>query len=273
MSTGTPSLQATSTPVRFRRSASRLTAGQAKNLRDSFAAAQGIDDDRGYGFHAGIHGLPLPIGCDNAHGTDFFLPWHRAYLYFFERALRDQVPDAMLAWWDWRISPTRAARIPKVFFSKTVDRKKNPLFSAKVDPLALSQGGNQVPADTAREPGAPGAPDLPSFDEVEAVLALDDFADFTAQVEGLHNNVHVWTGGHMGQIAYAAFDPIFWAHHCMMDRLWRLWQLRHPGSDPPATILDQALPPFRMTVRQTLSVTALGYDYAVASSSTQPPTP
>ena len=113
MSTGTPSPQATTTPVRFRRSASRLTAGQAKNLRDSFAAVQGINDDRGYGYHAGIHGLPLPIGCDNAHGTDYFLPWHRAYLYFFERALRDQVPDAMLTWWDWRTGPTHAAQIPK----------------------------------------------------------------------------------------------------------------------------------------------------------------
>ena len=160
-----------------------------------------------------------------------------------------------------------------MFAAKTVDRKRNPLASAKVDPLALSQGGNQVPATTSREPGAPGAPSLPSVDDVEAVLQLSDFVDFTTQLEGLHNNVHVWTGGHMGQIAYAAFDPVFWAHHCMIDRIWRLWQLRHPGSLPPASILDQALPPFRMTVRQTLSVTALGYDYAVASSSTQPPPP
>jgi tyrosinase len=273
MSTGTPTPQATSTPVRFRRNASRLTAGQLQNLRDAFGAVQGITDDRGYGFHAGIHGLPLPIGCDNAHGTDFFLPWHRAYLYFFERALRDQVPDAMLTWWDWRTGPTHQARLPKPYVPKTVGGKRNPLANAKVDPLALQQGGNQVPATTEREPGAPGAPDLPSFDDVRAVLALEDFVDFTTQLEGLHNNVHVWVGGHMGQIAYAAFDPVFWAHHCMIDRLWRIWQLKHPGSLPPASILDQALPPFRMTVRQTLSVTALGYDYAVASSSTQTPTP
>ena len=53
----------------------------------------------------------------------------------------------------------------------------------------------------------------------------------------------------------------------MIDRLWRLWQLRHPARAARG-ILDEALPPFRMTVRQTLSVTALGYDYAVASSST-----
>ena len=38
----------------------------------------------------------------------------------------------------------------------------------------------------------------------------------------------------------------------MIDRIWRLWQLRHPGARPPGGILDEALPPFRMTVRQTL---------------------
>jgi tyrosinase len=272
MSTGTPRAQATATPVRFRRNAARLTTGQLDNLRAAFRAVQAIDDDRGYGYHAGIHGLPLPIGCDNAHGTDYFLPWHRAYLYFFERALRDQVPDAMLSWWDWRIGPTRPARVPDSFARKTVDRKRNPLASAAVSPLALQQGGGGVPARTVRDPGGPGAPPLPSVDEVKRVLRLTDFVDFSQQVEMLHNRVHGWVGGHMGQIAYAAFDPIFWAHHCMMDRLWRLWQLRHPGSDPPAAILDEALPPFRMTVRRTLSVTSLGYDYAVSSSSTQRPT-
>src|SRR4051795_10630288 len=157
MSTGTPTASSSSTPLRFRRNVARLSAGQLDNLRQAFARVYAISDNRGYAYHAGIHGLPLPIGCDNAHGTPYFLPWHRAYLYFFERALRDQVPRAMLAWWDWRTGPTHAAQIPKAFASKTVDRKRNPLFSATVSPLAIQQGGNQVPATTAREPGAPGA--------------------------------------------------------------------------------------------------------------------
>ena len=53
----------------------------------------------------------------------------------------------------------------------------------------------------------------------------------------------------MGQIPFAAFDPIFWAHHTMIDRLWRLWQLAHPHAPCPPALLDDALPPFRMTVR------------------------
>src|SRR5215211_7066060 len=185
MSTGTPRPQATSTPVRFRRNAARLTTGQVGNLRDAFRAVQAIGDDRGYGYHAGIHGLPLPIGCDNAHGTDYFLPWHRAYLYFFERALRDQVPDAMLVWWDWRVGPQRAPRLPPPFVPKTVNRKANPLATAAVSPLALQQGGNQVAAKTEREAGAPGAPPLPTIQEVEDVLDLSDFVDFSFQLEQL----------------------------------------------------------------------------------------
>jgi tyrosinase len=98
------------------------------------------------------------------------------------------------------------------------------------------------------------------------VLELRDFGDFSAQVEQLHNDVHVWVGGHMGQIPYAAFDPIFWAHHCMIDRLWYLWQLRHPGATLPASLLNRALAPFPLTVRDTLDITQLGYDYAASTA-------
>ncbi len=232
-----------------------------------------IDDDRGYRYLAGIHGLPLPIGCDNAHGTPYFLPWHRAYLYFFERALRDRVPDAMLTWWDWRTARLgENPRIPRAFRDQRVDGEENPLFSAEVDPVALEQGrrqGLRVSARTERHPGRPGSAPLPTRNEVDRVLDIRDFLVFSDQLEGLHDRVHIWVGGHMGMIPYAAFDPIFWAHHTMVDRIWRLWQLRHPNATPPRAILDEALPPFRMTVRQTLDVRALGYDYAAATRSVE----
>jgi tyrosinase len=270
VATGSPRAQDPVAPVRFRRNADRLTRGQLSLLRAAFAAVYGIQDDRGYAHHAGIHGLPLPIGCDNAHGTPYFLPWHRAYLYFFERALRDRVGDAMLTWWDWRTGPNRPARVPEPFSKTRISGKANPLHSARVPRLALDQGrraGMNVASRTTREPGDPRL--LPTVREARDVLELRDFLDFSSALEGLHDRVHVWTGGHMGLIPFAAFDPIFWAHHTMVDRLWRLWQLRHPGGRPPRSILDEALPPFRMTVRQTLDVTALGYDYAVASASSQ----
>lgn len=266
MSTGAPSARHPASPVRFRRNADHLTQGQLTTLRDAFAAVYALEDDRGYGYYAGIHGLPLPISCENAHGTDYFLPWHRAYLYFFERALRDRVQNAGLVWWDWRTGPRHPSRLPDVFVKPA--SAANPLYSAAVPKAALQQGreaGMQVSGKTRREPAGPSG--LPSGDEVEDVLSRSQFIDFSRAMEQLHNRVHGWVGGHMSMIPFAAFDPIFWAHHTMCDRIWRLWQLRHPGARPPASILDEALPPFRMTVRQTLSVSALGYDYAAATAS------
>ena len=122
---------------------------------------------------------------------------------------------------------------------------------------------------TYRRPKAPNR--LPSAATVEAVLNAPNFIDFSNRLEtSIHNLVHVWTGGTMGQIPVAAFDPIFWAHHTMIDRLWALWQLRHPGVLPDPSLLDQALPPFAMTVRQTLDINALGYDYTVSRTTAAP---
>jgi tyrosinase len=271
MATAAADIRAIAAPLHNRRSADRLSPAQVALLRAAFKAVYAISDERGYGYWAGIHGLPLPIGCDNAHGTPYFLPWHRAYLYFFELALRDQVPDVALAWWDWRTTTLgENPGVPAIYKAARVDGKKNPLRSARVAPLALEQGaaqGMKVESETVRHPGAPGASPLPTRDEVHGVLALSDFLDFSSQVEDLHNRVHVWVGGHMGKIPFAAFDPIFWAHHTMIDRLWRIWQLRHGDSTVPASLLDEALPPFRMTFRQTLAVTSLGYDYASATRS------
>ena len=83
--------------------------------------------------------------------------------------------------------------------------------------------------------------------------------------------MHGEVGGTMGDISVAGYDPIFWAHHCMIDRLWYLWQLDHPGVGLPAAYLGQALPPFGMTVRQTLDITTLGYDYAAATAAVDGP--
>lgn len=66
----------------------------------------------------------------------------------------------------------------------------------------------------------------------------------------------------MGSQAFAAYDPVFWAHHVMVDRIWRIWQRDHPGASFDLQTLGQALPPFPLTVAEVLDVTRLGYEYA-----------
>src|SRR5204863_4329487 len=123
--------------LRHRRSVRRLTAGQLADLRRAISAAQPISDDRGYQHHAGIHGLPLPMYC--THGSPLFLPWHRAYLYFFEKALQDQVPGVTLPWWDW--SHGHAEGVPAAYGAENVDGRANPLYSSPVQPSGREPGG------------------------------------------------------------------------------------------------------------------------------------
>ena len=59
-----------------------------------------------------------------------------------------------------------------------------------------------------------------SYLPVGAVSGFNQTLDF-----GLHGNVHVFTGNSqgMGQVPWAANDPIFWMHHCNIDRIWASW--------------------------------------------------
>ncbi|EFY96031.1 Tyrosinase [Metarhizium robertsii ARSEF 23] len=67
-------------------------------------------------------------------------------------------------------------------------------------------------------------------DEVEAKGYLS--------LESIHNSVHDYIGGsdlvrgcgHMSSVPVAAFDPVFWLHHCNVDRLLYLWQTINPSS-------------------------------------------
>ncbi len=67
-------------------SVERLTPEQLARFRAAWAASYAIDDNRGYSHFAGLHGLPLPTEC--THNDTLWLPWHRAYLYFFEMSLQ-----------------------------------------------------------------------------------------------------------------------------------------------------------------------------------------
>src|SRR3954465_1485220 len=131
--------------LRHRRDARRLTAGQLNDLRTAITKAQAVKDDRGFQAWAGVHGLPLPISC--THPSTLFLPWHRAYLYFFEKALQDQVPGMTLPWWDWTKDHTN---VPAPDPAARVNTKPNPLQHSPIQPSVRRDRNEKR---TFREPG------------------------------------------------------------------------------------------------------------------------
>lgn len=99
-------------------------------------------------------------------------------------------------------------------------------------------------------------------------------------LEDIHNTYHDVCGGdgHMSRVPVAAFDPIFWLHHCNIDRMLAVWQATHEGADSwlPSddSVYGQNVPlwPFRRgpgktdardmwTSAQVQGVSALGYTY------------
>src|SRR5262245_7444416 len=84
--------------VRMRREIHDLEATALGHLRSAFTKLYAKTGAGGYQGLAGIHGAPQ-FKCP--HHTPLFLPWHRAYILWFENALRKMVSGVTLPFWNW----------------------------------------------------------------------------------------------------------------------------------------------------------------------------
>jgi tyrosinase len=256
--------------VLHRKNASLLADAELAALRRAWAEMKEISetvrsDNRGFFQHAGLHGVPYWL-CPHHLPERLFLPWHRAYLYRLEQALQDRVPGVTLPWWDW----TSTREIPPAFAAEEVDGAHNVLYRTRtLATEADRREGRPVVQETFRD--LDDAASLPSPNALRDILAEPNFVVFSDALEDLHDGIHGWTGGTMGDVAYAAFDPVFWAHHCMIDRVWWLWQQSNRINAVPVARWEHiVLEPFNMTVRDTLVANALGYEYADSETRMRP---
>jgi tyrosinase len=66
----------------------------------------------------------------------------------------------------------------------------------------------------------------------------------------------------MQSILTAPTDPVFWMHHCEIDRIWAAWQAANPGQHPPLAGAAATMDPWTETDVETRDIAALGYAYA-----------
>jgi len=97
-----------------------MTEGQLKNLRCAFRELYELDkwplDARNYNNLALIH----QNHCQ--HGWERFLPWHRVYMYEFEKALQDLCPSVTMPYWDWTLPQYPKNPIPNSFQAFLTDQ-------------------------------------------------------------------------------------------------------------------------------------------------------
>jgi tyrosinase len=241
-----------------------------------------------------MHRLVPPSNKDQryaAHASPLFLPWHRIMLLAFEYNLQVALGDARFAlpYWDWVADGSTAS----------------PLWSNKSDFLGTGSGGGlyydpNLPGQYAvtlyEDPDDPdlklgqipprgvlrelGQQDqLPNTSAVETAAKatkfdapryIRDSTGFRHNLEvNLHNHVHNWVGGHRGDMGPSSSpnDPVFFLHHCNVDRIWEAWMQANTRTYQPnmseserdygGLRIDDELPmsPGYIPIRATLDMT------------------
>ncbi len=182
-----------------------LTADERNRLAD---ALNELFDDGMIEHHAHHHEEYFSNGI---HRGPAFLPWHRFMLLEFEQSLRSIDARITLPYWDW----TRAD-------SRDLDVEPWESFFGGRD----NTGGRFDHWTYTR--GSSPSGDLPTLDQVIDELQAATYADFRGMEFGSHVPGHTWTGGTMNS-TQSPLDPLFYLHHCNVDRLWAIWQRNHPA--------------------------------------------
>jgi tyrosinase len=247
----------------------KLAAADLIDLRQAWETMvsfsdQQVGDRRGYFAVARGHGYDQDL-CHNE--PRLFLPWHRSYVYALEKRLttalriarNDQTLVITLPYWDWAVVDATTDDengIPRAlsdeeYVAADGSKKPNPLKQQRslyrVEALKVQQViTRRYPASFRGKAPALAQMAADAF-ENQKFAAFNDTLDTTA-----HGAVHFWLGGQgdpdtpngkgdMGSVVSAAYDPIFWFHHCYVDKLWFDWQARFGNQTFPPDLLGKAL--------------------------------
>ena len=191
-----------------------------------------------------------------AHNHWFFLPWHRAYLLEFEAVCRAHIialegpAEWGLPYWNYsdfdgdsaRLGmplPLRGETLPTDVTVPGVEARADGMFPNPLWIPGRSFEGDSDPADNswANASTALLRHHFANQEDTGRVSfgggVIEDatnqglFHDQTTEIGQLdaspHGSVHVRVNGAMALFETAGLDPVFWLHHCNVDRLWETY--------------------------------------------------
>jgi len=247
-------------------------------------------DPKGWRAHALEHHAVCAAisNADDAqvHGCWWFLPWHRAFLAVTEWKLRaiSGDPELALPYWNWssdRSIPAAFSRAESALARAVRYTPDRSLMPVEVDHLvhdaALARLG--VAGLSASDFQARTEEQIPfSFGGVAKPNAGQWHG--RSRLETVpHNAIHNYVGGEapdgtlgdMTELSTAALDPLFYAHHGNLDRLWEIWRgdpVRRATEPNDAAFLQHRFPFLwldgtivTVSVAETLDTRRLGYVY------------
>lgn len=204
-------------PLRVRKDINRLTQAELNAIKVGIIKMKALPytDPTSWMYQANIHGtnmtdnLPSWNMCHRPGEENFFLAWHRMYVYFFERIVRAKSGRANLTipYWNYQNNPS----IPAVCRDKSLG---NPLYDATR--TASMNNGASLPSSI-----------MTAYVNTLNIIPFYDFQNTLSS--GPHGSVHTAVAGNMAVVTTAARDPLFWLHHSNIDRLWEVWRGRCGG--------------------------------------------
>lgn len=159
--------------------------------------------------------------CEAIRATPRFLPWHRLYLYYYERTLRKHSgnPNFALPYWNY-FDYTATAPAGNLYLPPLVSSGGSTANNTFFDELRTQRLNERQVSMTPDNATATDA------------FAEPSFVDFSNTLEGVpHGAMHCATGNgcttpHIGWVPVAGNDPVFYMHHANIDRLWQCWMTR-----------------------------------------------
>jgi tyrosinase len=251
-------------------------------------------DPHGWTYQANMHGVSPssdngPDGLWNQcqHGTWWFFPWHRMYLYFFEKIIQKYSGSSTFAlpYWQWD-QPSGSQLVLNgiflpggpLYISQRSDAANGGQPIDDIDSILNDprSGKNRAMSETRFDISA----NQPAFGGPRTTQPTHS-GQLHGRLEGDgHDIIHVDVGGDTGLMSFpnlAARDPIFWFHHANVDRLWIEWLSLEGGRanpDPSTpsgktwslqkfTFFDENKNKVQMAPADVLDTTKLGYIYDV----------
>jgi tyrosinase len=251
-------------PLTIRREIHNIQGNDLIRFRRAFQSLKDTSGSDGYLRIAGVHGIP-DRQC--LHHVSGWLPWHRAYLLKIEHALQVIDPGVSLPFWDWTSDIAVQEGLPLAFSDPTYSLPDGTLLPNPLVSATYTENGNQH--STSRHVGSlsirrqvanevAGVYDATVFDAFSHIDTVGH-ESLAAPHDDLHSS---WVRGSMGDPRYSAYDPIFWAHHANVDRIWAQWQIGRNNADPDAGTQGMILDPFGVSVGSLLNFeNTLGYTY------------
>jgi hypothetical protein len=273
----------------FAQDAGRVARFEAAMKQMQDASARNPDDPAGWLANANMHrdfcSTPGPNDPTQIHFCWWFLAWHRAYISVTERKIRQISGDDSFTYPYWNWSTDR--RIPAAYAKQGSSLAKAVRFTPNRglndgevgllhDDPAIEQLGVAALSATFFE--AKTSDDIAvSFGGIARPNSEDAY-DNNALEATPHGPVHVYvggqsgnTGGDMSDFETAARDPVFFAHHGNLDRLWENWR-RDPArraTEPSVDAFQNHAFVFKwldgtdvqVPMSDILDTTKLGYTY------------